>query len=626
MPHTLLRRSLCGHSRPLALAILMAGVFSAVSANPAVSSGYGCGVGPWHLVGSAPAIRLRGANHPPSRYEAQQIGAGVIGVRTGAGDLMLPIAPDEHFFGLGERFEGPDLLGNVLEAWTEDREVHPDRRTSYVATPFLLSSHGYGILLDTTARSTFDIGASHPDCLVISAATSELRTLLIEGPDPETVLERHAALVGRPPLPPRWAFGVWKTEIGGEQRILGDLDRLRAEGIPTDAVWVYDAVDPSSGFGWPWKLYGPIDPGTYPDLPAFVQRLHDRSLRVLGYLNPFLYQGTPPFEEAASLGYLVLDSRGDPVIQPWNEHAYVDLTNPAATAWWKGRVTAGLLGAGFDGAMLDFGEDAPTDGVYASGEPGSLVHNLYPVLYAQAVYTAAEAAKPGATVFFARAGFSGSEQFTTGGFTGDQERSWDPRTGLPSVIPALLSAGISGRPYWGPDIAGFIDWREPPAEKELWMRWLELGALTPTMRDMLGAEQHPVDLWTDRATTAAFRFYARLHTSLEPYIYRYAQVAHERGLPIVRPLFLDYPRDPVTYGLNDEYLLGDGVLVAPVTRESATSRDVYLPAGTWTDAWTGHLLRGPAWMSVDAPVNRIPLFERAGAGIDLTHLVKAASP
>ena len=180
------------------------------------------------------------------------------------------------------------------------------------------------------------------------------------------------------------------------------------------------------------------------------------------------------------------------------------------------------------------------------------VHNLYPVLYQRAAYLAGQAVKPGRVVFLARAGYSGSQPYTTGRFTGDQVRSWNRQNGLPSVLPAMLNGSLSGWPYWGPDIAGFSDAARADgqessqeranriaAEKELWMRWVQLGALSPTMRDMYGMQRDPVDLWTDGETLALFRAYARLHRALQPYLYHYAQVAHESGLPILRPLFLN---------------------------------------------------------------------------------------
>jgi alpha-glucosidase (family GH31 glycosyl hydrolase) len=159
---------------------------------------------------------------------------------------------------------------------------------------------------------------------------------------------------------------------------------------------------------------------------------------------------------------------------------------------------------------------------------------------------------------------------------------------------------------------------EGPGEKELWIRWLELGALMPTMRDMYGAmDGNPVDLWTDEETLALFRTYAELHTALKPYLYHYAEVAHREGLPIVRPLFLNYPGEAETYALDDQYLLGDELLVAPVLEPDQVERGVYLPAGRWRYYWTGEVHEGPGEVTVPAPLHQIPIFLREGGDLNL---------
>jgi len=258
------------------------------------------------------------------------------------------------------------------------------------------------------------------------------------------------------------------------------------------------------------------------------------------------------------------------------------------------------------------------------------MRNRFSVLYHRATFEAAAAAKPGETVFFARAGYSGGQPYTTGRFTGDQDRSWDRHEGLPAILTAMLSGGLSGWPYWGPDIAGFFnrgeqrDDEEPEqraerrrAEKELWIRWVQVGALSPTMRDMNGAMRDPITLWTDADTLTVFRAYARLHAALLPYLYACAKTAHARGLPIVRPLFLNYPAEPATSTLDDQYLLGDDLLVAPVLRPGHVERRCYLPDEGWRDYWTGRMHRGPGWTTVAAPLERIPLFIREGAAVAL---------
>jgi sulfoquinovosidase len=577
-------------------------------------------------------IRRPGAGKPVGRLVvvARAASPGVVAVRVtpaptaraSAIGFTLPASQGEHFFGLGERFRGPCLLGQVVDNWTEGVNGR-GRRTSYSPMPLLLSSRGYGVLLATSARASFDVAAARPDAVTVRVDTGALRLAVIQGPDLQAVVGRAARLVGLPPLPPRWGLGVWKTLIGGQQRVERDLQRLRRDAIPIDAIWVYDATDDRSGFGWPWQIYQPIPPGPYPDLRGLIQRLHQQGLKVLGYLNPFVYIGALGYDDARRRSYLVHDATGRPIVAPWccsRSYSWVDFTNPAATAWWQARVRAALATVGFDGAMQDFGEDLPANARMADGQPAALAHNRYPVLFAKAAHQAAQAVKPGGTVFLDRSGYLGSQPYTTGRFTGDQQRTWDRESGIGAVVPAMLSGSLSGWPYWGPDIAAYAAHGElaDAEEKELWIRWVELGALAPLMRDHLGSQDHnPVELWTDPDTVAVFRAYARLHTAIGPYLYRYAIIAHRHGLPIVRPLFLNYPTEAPTFALDDQYLLGDDLLVAPVLTQGQVTRRLYLPAGWWSEYWTGRSHRGPGWIVVDAPLRQIPLLVRRGARVDL---------
>jgi alpha-D-xyloside xylohydrolase len=214
-----------------------------------------------------------------------------------------------------------------------------------------------------------------------------------------------------------------------------------------------------------------------------------------------------------------------------------------------------------------------------------------------------------------RSSFSGVQSLQPAVWPGDQRANWSATQGLPATISAGLSWGISGAPFWGSDIGGYLDGGLPQAQQEeLWMRWLEFGAFSPIMRDQLGNRGYgAIYLWSNVRTETAFRFYAQLHQSLFPYLYAAARTAHLTGFPIMRHLFLAYPRDPKVYGLNDEYLLGPDLLVAPVITPGAITRQVYLPTGTWVDYWTGAILAGGRTVSAPAPLNRIPVFVRGGA-------------
>lgn len=557
-----------------------------------------------------------GHNSVPSTL-SNGVGTAILRSAEGQVQFRLNVAPGERFFGLGERMGPLALNGQLLQNWSEDRIGRADTATSYSPTPFLLSSRGYGLLLDTTAMVQYDLRS--PDLVEITASTPELTVHVFTGPDPAAVLQSHATLVGLPPLPPRWGLGVWKCLIGGRDRVLADVRRLADANVPLDAVWIYDAMEDRSGWGWPWQIHGPVPPGSYPDLPGLIDELQGEGLAVLGYLNPFLVPGRPGFTEARERGYLVNTPSGAVFTEPWmagDRRAYLDFTHPDAVAWWQDRVRHALGSVGFDGAMQDYGEDAPVDGIYASGQPGAMVRNAYSMHYAQAARDAAQDVKPGATTLFARGGYTGSQSSVTGRFTGDQHRSWDRQTGIGSVLPAMLSGSISGWPYWGPDIAGFFD-GDGARDVELWTRWTQLGALSPVMRDMLGAQADPVGVFTSDDTLATFAGYARLHQALMPYLHGLTEQAGRTGLPLIRPLWLAAPTDPVAWTVEDAYLLGDDLLVAPVVTNGARNRPVYLPVGQWRDYWTGEVLTGGRWISADAPVQQIPLFVRAGADLAL---------
>jgi alpha-glucosidase (family GH31 glycosyl hydrolase) len=532
--------------------------------------------------------------------------------------VRLLTQPGERFFGMGERFGSLDLDGQVLSNHAQDG-MGVTTGTSYSPTPFLLSSRGYGVQVDTAADLTVDL--TDPGEVTIDIDAPDTVIEVLTGPDPTAVLSRRADLVGLPPVPPGWGLGVWKSLIGGPARVLADTDDLRADGVPLDALWIYDLADPTSGLGWSWPIYRPVALGQYPDPAAMIAELHRRGLRVLGYLSPFLVPGTPGFLEAAARGYLVRNQDGSVYTEPWeytSRRAYLDFTDPAATSWWQDRLRYAFGVLGFDGAMQDYGDQAPTAARYADGTPGALMRNIYPVLYARAARQAVQSVKPDATVLFARSGYTGSQAFVTGRFTGDQTRDWDPRTGLPAVLAGMLNGSISGWPYWGPDIGGFLGGdHHGDQDRELWTRWVELGALSPVMRDMLGAQADPLGVRSDPATLATFRGYARLHQALTPYLSDLATDASATGQPLMRPLWLQDPSDPVAWTIENQYLLGPDVLVAPVVTAGTTSTSVYLPAGSWRDYWTGREHPGRTWVTVDAAIPHIPLFTRTGSTIAL---------
>jgi alpha-D-xyloside xylohydrolase len=540
-------------------------------------------------------------------------------------------AADERFLGFGERFGSLDQRGRLLQTWAQDRRDVEFGDATYAPIPFYVSSRGYSLLLESDARSRFDVAATHPQRLAWEIDRPAVSLVLTYGPSARDLVRQNAALTGLPPLPPMWAFGVWKTAVGGEQQVLRDAARLRERGVPASALLVYDAADTEAYLGWPFVGFAGRRMGPYPNLRSLTDSLHATGFKVLAYKNPDLHvrRATRPTPETER--YLVRDTSGRAYVHPHHEVAWVDFTNHEAVAWWGRAWRRALVDLGFDGGMLDLGELVPEDARYADGSDGIATHNRYLGLYAQASFEAARAARGDDFVIFARSGSLGAQRYQSLQWSGDQLVTWH-RDGIGGLIPAGLSMGISGFPYWHPEIGGFLGVGLPPSsERELWFRWLQLGALSPLMRDQYGEHQgEPVELWSDADTVAAFRTYAELHNSLVPYLYSQARAATETGLPIMRALALVAPEDPRAWAEEQSYTLGDDLLVAPVVEQGARLRKLYLPPGRWIDWWTGQAWEGGNTVTVEAPLDRIPLFVREGAilplATDFDTLVPSADP
>ncbi len=547
------------------------------------------------------AVRLRVTpDDPPS---VARVGGAVV-AETG-----------ERFLGFGERFDAVDQRGRVVRTWAEDRRYVGFGAATYAPIPWYVSSRGYGLLVESDARGTFDVAAERADRVAWQVEQPAASLLVIAGPSPRDILQDRVRFDGvdGPPLPPIWAFGVWKTAVGGSARVLRDAERIRAEALPVSALFVYDLTDEQSLLGWPWVSFGNRTTGPYRSPRQLTDRVHALGFKVLGYKNP----DVPPAARVPP-ELLVQDAGGHAYLHPHHKVGWVDFTNPAAVDWWGGLWRRILDVLGLDGAMLDLGELVPEDARYADGTSGIETHNRYLTLYAKASFEAARAVRGDDVVLFARSASLGARAYQSLQWSGDQTISWN-QEGIRGLLPAALSLGLSGFPYWHPEVGGYAGVGLPRAsERELWRRWLQLGALSPVLRDNYGDHQgDPVEVWSDQETVAEFRRYARLHNSLVPYLYTQAKVASETGLPIVRHLALIAPNDPRAWAVEDAYALGDDLLVAPVLEEGARLRTVYLPAGTWVDWWTGRALQGGQVVTADAPLDRIPLFARAGAILPL---------
>lgn len=524
---------------------------------------------------------------------------------------------EERYFGLGARFGSLDARGSDVRSRVQGQPDTLAPTGTYLPVPFLVSSRRYGIKVNGMDESVVHLNTVRRDALIFKARGASLDFTIFTGRTPLEVVAAHARAMGPPALPPPWAFGVWKTVLGGDERVLDEVERLRRERLPVTVLWSYDMVDEMRNLGWTRWVYRPVAPGRYRDIAGLTRRLRALGYRVLGYVSPEVSADSRLFTFGAARRYFIESGTGEPYLKAGMQGqpvALLDFTNPDAVRWWQSLMTSVITDLGFDGWMQDGGDEAPEDGTYFSGVRGTAARNAYPLAYARVTREAALQARPD-HVSFMRTGFAGSQRYTPVAWPCDNVFSWSQRDGLPAALRAALSGSVSGFPFWAPDIGGYFGCSAGgPLDEELWIRWVQLGALHPIMRDHLGDKcSGAIDLWSTPATLAAFRRYATLHQSLVPYLHRLALEAATAGRPVMRPVALVSPDDPRASRDEFTYLLGEDLLVAPVVEAGARRRQLYMPEGEWIDWWEGRPYRGPDLVTVAAPLDRIPLFRRAGA-------------
>ncbi|MGI9951808.1 TIM-barrel domain-containing protein [Moorellaceae bacterium AZ2] len=521
--------------------------------------------------------------------------------------MHLFLHEDDHFYGLGERFNALDQRGEAGEFWVTNCACG---RYTYKPVPFMMTPRGYGLALQGSRRYTYRLGTpEEPHILSLWNPSNEFSFQFIYGPELRKILELYSELVGRPPLPPAWVFAPWKSRdwrVENQSTVYEDLHTQRQLGLAA-GVKLIDA-------GWETEYHSFVfDKRKYPEAEKMLSEAREMGYRVVLWLSPWMVEGTEAYNNARRLGYFVRRADGEVYVHqlsnnPGLKGSLLDFTNPAVCNWWQDKIRT-LMEMGVSGFKTDFGEQVPEDAVFHDGRTGAEMHNLYPVLYNRTTW---EVVKQYGGILLARSAWAGSQQYGAI-WAGDQTADFCPWSGLPSVARAALSAGLSGFPFWGCDIGGYFGAPEP----EVFIRWLQFGAFSPIMQVHGLGEHDPWHLGAE--VLSIYRHYANLHTRLFPYFYAYAAVASERGLPIMRSLVLHYQEDKNLYKLwsaDYEYLLGDYLLVAPLFFGGA-GREIYLPAGQWVDWWTGKRYEGPICLQYSAPLTVTPAFIRAGAIIPL---------
>jgi alpha-glucosidase len=550
-------------------------------------------------------------------------------------NFELVAEADEHVWGGGEQMSYFDLRGRSFPMWTSEPGVGREPGTTltdkmsadgsfaggdYWTTnypePTFLSSRRYAVTLLNSEYSLLDFASSDRHGLTIWSGRAELR--LAAHDDFAGLVHQLSTGGGSQPPLPDWAIGGAIVGLKDGANSFARLERIIAAGAAVSGMWCEDWCGiRQTSFGrrlfWDWQW----NPSRYPDLPARIAELKARGIRFLGYVNPYLAVDGPQYAQAARLGYLAqrLDSN-EPYAVDFGEFdaGVVDFTNDAAAEWFAEEIIGKqMLDFGIDGWMADFGEYLPVDLRLHAGDPMSQ-HNLWPVHWAKVNADAvASRGRTGDALFFMRAGYTGVQQYCPLLWAGDQSVDFSRHDGIGTVITAALSSGLVGNAYSHSDVGGYTSLHGNVRTAELMFRWYELGAFTPVMRTHEG--NRPDDNLQIDSTSellAGFVRWSRVHAALAPWVRHLCEEASATGLPAQRALFLHWPDDRETFTIQDQYLYGADLMVAPVIEEGAVSRRVYLPGDVstvWRHVWSGDDFV-PGWHDVAAPLGTPPVFYR----------------
>ena len=498
---------------------------------------------------------------------------------------QLALDVGEYVYGMGERFTPFVKNGQIVEMWNEDGGTASE--IAYKNIPFYLTNKGYGVLVSNPGDVSYEVASEKVERIQFSLEGERLDYYIINGGTPKGTIKKYTDLTGKPSLPPAWSFGLWLTTSFttdyDEETTSGFIDGMAKRDIPLqvfhfDCFWM-EAYE-WCNFTW--------DSKTFPDPVGMLKRYHEKGLKICVWINPYIAQKSPLFQEGMENGYFIKKRDGS----VWQTDMWqagmgvVDFTNPDAAVWYQEKLKT-LLTMGVDCFKTDFGERIPVkEIVYHDGSDPVRMHNYYTYLYNKAVFELLERERgEGEAVLFARSAAAGSQKFPVH-WGGDCSASY------PSMAETLrsgLSLACSGFGFWSHDIGGF----ESTATADVYKRWCQFGLLSSHSR-LHGSSSYRVPWLFDEEACEVLRKFVKLKCRLMPYLYRQAVEAHENGIPVLRPMFMEFPDDRACEVLDRQYMLGDSLLVAPVFKESGDV-EYYLPDGKWVNVLSEKVVEGGSW-------------------------------
>ena len=517
---------------------------------------------------------------------------------------QLALGVGEMVYGLGERFSAFVKNGQVVDLWNKDGGTSSEQ--TYKNVPFYLTNRGYGVFVNHPGLVSFEVASEKNSRVQFSAEGEALEYFVIYGPSPKEILEKYTALTGRPALPPAWSFGLWLTTSFttsyDEATVSGFIDGMAQRDLPLgvfhfDCFWMKE-------FQWCDLTW---DERVFPDPEGMLARLKQRGLHICLWINPYIAQDSAMFGEGMANGYLLKKANGD--VWQWDMWqpgmGIVDFTNPAAVKWYQDKLRL-LVKMGVDAFKTDFGERIPTDVVYWDGSDPEKMHNYYPFLYNRAVFEVLEEERGlGEAVLFARSATAGSQQFPAH-WGGDSESNFES---MAESLRGGLSLGLSGFGFWSHDIGGFEG--TPPAA--VYKRWLAFGLLSSHSR-LHGSNSYRVPWLYDDEAVDVLRLFTKLKLHLMPYLFAAGVEAHQKGVPVMRAMLLEFAGDPACEYLDRQYMLGESLLTAPIFAHDGSVR-YYLPAGRWTHLLTDRVVVGPGWQEETHDFFSLPLLVRPNSVI-----------
>ncbi len=520
-------------------------------------------------------------------------------------NAAFTLAPGEKIFGCGESFTSLDKRGQKIVLWTDDANGIQNQG-EYKPIPFFMSNRGYGMFLHTTTPITLDFGHDFSGVNSMMVGDDELDLFVFLG-TPKEILDEYTQVTGKSPLPPLWSFGLWMSRCtyNAEQQVRDIAGKLRVNKIPCDVLHL-----DTGWFETDWQCDYEFSTTRFTDPKKMLADLKADGFRISCWQLPYFVPKNKLFPELVEQNLVVRDAKGN---LPY-EDAVLDFSNPKTVEWYQGKL-ANLLNEGVSAIKVDFGEAAPNDGIWANGRTGFYEHNLFPLRYNKAVADITKKVN-GDNIIWARSAWAGSQRYPIH-WGGDAESTDD---GMAAELRGGLSFGLSGFSFWSHDVGGFTATAVDNMDKDLFARWLAFGMLSSHSRCHGIAPKEP---WLyGQEFMDKFRAIDELKYKLMPYVYAQAKDSSDHGLPMVRALFVEFPNDPGSWNVDDEYLYGSQMLVAPLLRAGETSRNVYLPPGAWIDYQNGKAYPG-GWQKIEA--GEIPEIILVRDGSVIPHIALAQS-